>query len=358
MLPADDMKACTAVVIEISYQTKEAHEPPYEGVIKRVSVEEWGAELKMIFEDLASREEEEESEDDEGDPERDHRIMKTFDKIQVLYPEIQTIEDLKNFNVSRLLEHPNVKGILGETVNISSFTQKEFTCQIKQYIHTKYSDGDDESSFSQWALVKLVSLNVRAEILKNGIVLVDLPGYGDNNVARGSIADNYQKNLAVNCILAPSERSVTNKCAHDLLGKVAQRTLTLEGRLTSESLCFIVTKTDNNMRHNRFSDQHAVLREELGPLIQQKHNLEDDLRALQSFCNNLEKQQTNDKRRLSRRNRDHQKEEVIKNRPNGSKVQGSQAIRQTHPKKRKRADDFEVPGRYDIMFLIIVMKFN
>lgn len=288
LLPADDMKACTAVVIEISYQTKDLPHPPYEGIVDRISAEEWGAELKILFEDLANKEKEDEYEDGDGDAERDQRIMKTFHKVQVLYPEITTIQNLKQFNVSRLLEHVNVKDILGKTKNISSFTRADFTRQIKEYINSKDPEADNENSFSQWPLVKLVSLYVKAEILKDGVVLVDLPGYGDTNVARGSIADNYQKNLAVNCVLAASDRPISNSAAHDLLGKVAQRTLTLENRLTSETMCFIVTKTDDNIRHNRLIEQHSMLREELGPLFQQKHNSEDDLGVLQNFCKDLE----------------------------------------------------------------------
>jgi hypothetical protein len=59
--------------------------------------------------------------------------------------------------------------------------------------------------------VKLVCLRVPAQLLEHGLVLVDLPGSMDSNIARGAIVEDYQKNLTVSCVLVSATRAATDK---------------------------------------------------------------------------------------------------------------------------------------------------
>ena len=55
----------------------------------------------------------------------------------------------------------------------------------------------------------------------DGIILVDLPGSMDTNSSRSAVAENYEKNLTVTCVVAPTARAASDKpvshiCLHIL----------------------------------------------------------------------------------------------------------------------------------------------
>ena len=139
------------------------------------------------------------------------RIKAAFQKLRCVYPHVNSYKDLKTCSVQNLLDHPNVKGILGKSKVISDPTRDGFAAKIKPFIDSSNSKEEGGKLFAQWPLVKLVRILVKSEVLKHGIVLVDLPGSMDTNVARGAIAENYQKHLKVTCVVAPTQRAASDK---------------------------------------------------------------------------------------------------------------------------------------------------
>ncbi len=211
LLIVDDEKACTAVCIEIMWNVNDEPEFRYRAIVDRISQEDWRTELEMLFQDIEDQSLDKDGEDGEPDLERDMRIRTAFQKLRCVYPHVKVLQDLKKNTVSVLMNHPNVRNILGKAVDITCKDRKDFAFKIKPYIDSSKSKEGGGTLFAQWPLVKLVRLYIKAPILKNGIVLVDLPGCMDTNAARGAIAANYQKNLSVTCVVAQTERAVSDK---------------------------------------------------------------------------------------------------------------------------------------------------
>jgi hypothetical protein len=211
LLPADDEKACTAVCVEIMWNGLENPAQAFQARIDRISAEDWRIEMEKLFQDISDQAQNKDDENGEPDLERDMRIKTAFQKLKCVYPHIRSIQDLKNLTVKDLLEHPNVKNILGQSKWISNKSLEEFASAIKPYIDSSTSKEGSGKSFAQWPLVKLVRLLVKSRILMDGIILVDLPGSMDTNTSRSAVAENYQKNLTVTCVVAPTARAASDK---------------------------------------------------------------------------------------------------------------------------------------------------
>jgi hypothetical protein len=222
LLPADDEKACTAVCVEIMWNPQDNPAHAFQARIDRISEDDWRIELEKLFRDISDQALNKDSEDGEPDLERDMRIKTAFQKLKCVYPQIRNIQDLKNLTVKDLLQHPNVKNILGQSKWITNKSLEEFAPAIKPYIDSSDSkEGNGGRSFAQWPLVKLVRLLVKSRILMDGIILVDLPGSMDTNSSRSAVAENYEKNLTVTCVVAPTARAASDKpvshiCLHIL----------------------------------------------------------------------------------------------------------------------------------------------
>ena len=113
--------------------------------------------------------------DDNGlDIELESRIDSVIQKVRVIYPFIDTRQDLMCHSSSKLMNPVNVQN-LGREVVFSGTNLKKFDARIQQYV---VSSAAGENS-AQWPLVKVADIYVEANILKDGLVLVDIPGSMD-----------------------------------------------------------------------------------------------------------------------------------------------------------------------------------
>jgi hypothetical protein len=207
LLPADDDKACTASVVEIAYNLSDE----YEATVERISSEDWRKELDDLFQDLAAQKEGDDGDENNPDLERDLRIKEAFQKVKCVYPELETLEKLGLQSTESLLSHSNVVDILGKEQTYTSSEIYEFAAYIKPYVASGATEIKSGNMYAQWPLVRLVKLRVPSELLSTGLVLVDLPGSLDANIARGAVAEKYQKNLDVSCVVAPAVRAATDQ---------------------------------------------------------------------------------------------------------------------------------------------------
>lgn len=212
LLPADDEKACTAVCVQIMWNRRDKPSEAFCAQIDRITADDWRAELTTLYEDVTEDSKFGIGDDDEPDLDRNERIAKAFHKLKCVYPEIKDLEDLKCHSVEQLMEHPNIKPILGKTQYYTSESLEVFAGLIKPFIDSSTSKGKKaQSYFAQWPLVKMVFLEVKSHILEDGVCLVDLPGSQDTNAARGAIAEEFQRKLSVSCIVAPTTRASSDK---------------------------------------------------------------------------------------------------------------------------------------------------
>ncbi|PQE05083.1 tat pathway signal sequence protein [Rutstroemia sp. NJR-2017a BVV2] len=274
LIPADDGKACTATICEISWNSSTDPDSGFVATIERISQEDWKLELENFFEDLKEKATNKDCDADDEDLERHQRIESTFGKVKCVYPFIRSLEAMKGHSVASLLNHRNVKDILGQSKTIRSGSLRKFSDSVSRYLDSNnFKEDVDSNSFAQWPLVKVVRIEVKADILKGGIVLVDLPGTMDTNVARGALAAAYSKKLTVNCVISPTERAATDKPAQELLGSVTKRFLQLENHFSSEHLCFVITKTDSSLVHERYLRKHQIIEKDLRQVLAERERI-------------------------------------------------------------------------------------
>lgn len=85
---------------------------------------------------------------------------------------------------------------------------------------------------------------MEADILKAGVILVDLPGQGDSNPARAKVADNYMQRSDGLVIVMEATRAVDNKTGAKILKKKLEHQLIIDGLNQNGTVVLACTKTD------------------------------------------------------------------------------------------------------------------
>lgn len=97
---------------------------------------------------------------------------------------------------------------------------------------------------SLWPLIKMVKLYVKADILKCGIVVVDLPGLSDVVGARARLAEEYYGKLAVTMVVTPIVRGADEMTGVGLMSRSQAVNLKMDGKFDDKSFCVVLTKAD------------------------------------------------------------------------------------------------------------------
>ncbi|PYH82208.1 hypothetical protein BO82DRAFT_432039 [Aspergillus uvarum CBS 121591] len=255
VLTTDCMRASTAVPIEVSYNDGESC---YKAEVQFISHRAWERELRILFAELCDHAELLAR----GEAPRDPEAAIALDKIMAVYPALKRPTLLES-SPDDLMNDKRVSDLLGRTIRIEENHSKSFSEGLKAYIDSKgkkrsrpkstakktpaSQPSDDRGLADQgiglWPLVRVVRVFVKAEALSTGAVLVDLPGVFDSNAARVAVADEYMKRCSAHWIVAPINRAVDDKVAHDLLGKNFQTQMHMDGAFND--ITFICTKTDD-----------------------------------------------------------------------------------------------------------------
>jgi len=238
LLPCNAMRASTSVVVEVAYNRSDDPKAAYCAEIDFVTRKEWIKELEILQGEIKDRHEREPIGTKSGS-----EASAAFAKITAVYPDID-IEKISTIRPEDLLQVQDLSEILGKSKTIHESKVKPFYSQISSFVDSK-NTAKSVGQVAFWPLVKLVKIHVKAPVLKNGLVLVDLPGLGDSNAGRTTVAENYIQNLQHIWICADIVRAVDDQVAKDLLGRGFRRQLLLDGRYHEDFVSFIMTKTDN-----------------------------------------------------------------------------------------------------------------
>ncbi|KAF8310147.1 hypothetical protein DL93DRAFT_2062306 [Clavulina sp. PMI_390] len=285
IVPTSGMRACTAVVTEISYHKKKT----IDADVSFLTEAEWRSELKLLVEDLV---------DEQGNIKSVKNLGNeagvAWSKVHAVYPGIAP-ERLGNMTVDQILgADSRINRILGATRHVEAKDSKTFGKEIAKFIDSKDQrrgndkkkgtdknkpkapekekekpktmggslidllkrkaeasaaagkEGTATPDLELWPLIKNVKVRCNARALETGAVLCDLPGTADANAARNSIAKNYMKNCNCVWILAPITRAVDDRTARDLMGDAFKTQLLSEYLYyDSSTITFIATKTDD-----------------------------------------------------------------------------------------------------------------
>jgi hypothetical protein len=289
LLPTNCMRACTAVITEISYNYDSA---AYSAEIEFIAAKDWRVELETLFKDLL---------DGSGNISKDCNNEDSeagiaYAKIKAVYPKL-TREDISKSSVEELMKHANVSALLGSSKAIKETDSLIFYRKLQSFVDSKEKTTKSEKDKSDrerrrpremeyWPLIKVVRLYVRSPALSTGAVIVDLPGVHDSNQARAAVAQNYMKQCTGLWICAPINRAVDDKAAKSLLGETFKRQLKMDGGYST--VTFICSKTDDiSLMEAQDSlgieDELAVLWNKCDELSKKKQSLKKELEELKEI---------------------------------------------------------------------------
>lgn len=282
LVPTNCMRACTAVVTEISYNYDDV---PYRAQIEFISSAEWEKELKTLFQDLL---------DGNGQVSRDCANEDTdagiaYAKIKAVYPR-KTKEDIANSNIETMLRE--VSSVLGSSKDIKEIDSLVFYKKLQNFVDSKEkTTGNKEKGKKErkemefWPLIRVVRIHVKSPALATGAVIVDLPGVHDANAARAAVAEGYMKQCTGLWIVAPINRAVDDKAAKSLLGESFKRQLKMDGGFNS--VTFICSKTDDISLGEAqdslgLDEEMAPCWEEMDGLVAQQKSMKKRLEELKN----------------------------------------------------------------------------
>ncbi|KAI9789949.1 MAG: hypothetical protein M1835_001330 [Candelina submexicana] len=292
LVPTNCMRACTAVVTEMSYNDSEDPQARYRAEIEFITAADWEKELKIIFEELI---------DGSGGISRectnqDSEAGIAYAKIRAVYPG-KTQDELANSSVQRLMQENAVRNLLGTSKEFEMGDAMMFYKRLQYFVDSKEkTTGDKEKNkknkekreMEYWPLIRVVKLYIKAPALSTGAVIVDLPGVHDSNAARAAVAESYMKQCTGLWIVAPINRAVDDKAAKSLLGESFKRQLKMDGGYSS--VTFICSKTDD-ISLTEATDSLG-LEDENNHLWEQLDSYDKDLKRLKNELEDLHETKT------------------------------------------------------------------
>ncbi|KAL5424202.1 hypothetical protein PMIN06_005395 [Paraphaeosphaeria minitans] len=247
LVPTNCMRACTAVVTEISWNSDDDSDRKYRAEIEFIDRADWEKDLKILMQEFLG--ENGTLARDASDPNTDAGIA--WAKVRAVYPSIQK-EKLATYTVETLMQKTAVLEVLGTTKKISHPRAGLFYAKLQEFVDSKdkvtgkKDKGHQKQQKNQmefWPLIKVVRLYTKSEALSTGAVVVDLPGVHDSNAARAVVAERYIQQCSGLWIVAPITRAVDDKAAKNLMGSAFRRQLKYDGNYSA--VTFICSKTDD-----------------------------------------------------------------------------------------------------------------
>ena len=158
---------------------------------------------------------------------------------------------------SLLAGHSDMRSLLGTTISVACGDADDFSDKIKPYMDSvPATHGPSGIEFAAWPLIVEVKVFVRSSVLKNDIVLVDLPGLADSVASRASVAQNYFSKLSVTAVVAPIIRALNEQTAVNLMTENQQLCMQMDGKFHKHSFCVILSKMDD-INVETYLKQHA-----------------------------------------------------------------------------------------------------
>lgn len=277
IVPTNAMRASTSVVTEISWNSSNDSSQSYRAEIEFISTEEWKAEINVLLSDLAST------------ASRGNISMKSiksgteaniaYAKISAVYPQIE-LSRLATITTESLLAENDLSRILGNTREVCAQNARNFSAAIATYIDSN-NKRSNASMMTYWPLVRCVRVYTKAEVLRDGLVLVDLPGLGDSNAGRKQVAELYMRKLTHIWIVADIVRALDDQIAKDLLGTSFRRQLLMDGKYDNSHVTFVLSKTDI-INTEEVIDSLILAESSLKSQLQQEVVVTAEIRSIQN----------------------------------------------------------------------------
>lgn len=295
LLPSNNAEAATATICKVAYSHEDDPDKAFHARITFRTRKDVKEELDKFFEnvkererllhpDTAQNEQQGEHDDYADDDAKAKAVEELNDQIQDVAGKIKavwgfTIDQLATMSSEDLLtpDDPTAK-LLSSTKSVYGSEKEAFAAEIKPYLDStvqelKGKSGAKARVMAVWPLIDHVDIYVKADILKGGLVLVDLPGLSDIVESRAAVARKYYQNLSVTAIVSPYVRAADERTAVNLMTENQELNMRMDGKFDSHSFCVVLSKSDD-------IDFGAVAKQE---------GWSNDLKAMADFAEQLER---------------------------------------------------------------------
>jgi hypothetical protein len=257
ILPSSESEACTAAVCLFAYNHHQDSAWPFRAKITFKTRDTVEFELRSLLNELGELSEETADATADGDS----RAYEAQLKAQLCIIEswsgisrnkiekMQASDIIRQCSDARSMFHFSTVN-LGQRKekNISAKNASDFLRLLKPYIDS--SKNHRGAARHYWPIVEHVHIFVKSEILKKGLVLVDLPGEVDALEARSQISKAFYSRLDKMMVVTHAIRAADNRTASDLmvgslLPQDTMTDLTVDGMTGKDNLCVVISKIDD-----------------------------------------------------------------------------------------------------------------
>ncbi|KAK2032877.1 hypothetical protein LX32DRAFT_670910 [Colletotrichum zoysiae] len=247
VVPTNCMRACTAVITEISWNQSEDPAKKYRAEIEFITQAEWTTEVIALHREILDHNGRISS--DVRNPDSDAGIA--YAVLKTVYPQY-TDEQLREADPAVLASLDKVQEVLGKTQIVEEGECDSFYPKIRSFVDSEEKRAENDSGITNttpqqqkmafWPLIKVVRVFLKSDAVSTGAVIVDLPGGRDSNATRAAVAAKYVKECSRLWVVAPINRAVDDKTARDLMGDHFKQQLKYDGLYNN--ITFICTKAD------------------------------------------------------------------------------------------------------------------
>ncbi|EGO54039.1 hypothetical protein NEUTE1DRAFT_103513 [Neurospora tetrasperma FGSC 2508] len=279
LLPSSNSEASTSSACRVSWNHNDDPEHEFTAVVAFREQEDVRRELEMIYEALAEchRIKETSADDEEElfqqEAENEKTIEEGLQKILAVWgKEREEVEELSAEDL--LASNEDVLSVLGTSKHFHAADKEKFSEEIKPYLDSSATT----EGYQTWPLVKEARIFVKADILRHGIALVDLPGLCDAVESRAQAAERYNQQIDTTIIVTPSVRAINEKTGFQLMSKYQALRMKLDGKLQKNRSCIVASQMDN-IDCDIFSGN--------SPEAKNKASLKEDLESIKSLSKRI-----------------------------------------------------------------------
>ncbi|KAI1183286.1 hypothetical protein F5B17DRAFT_448726 [Nemania serpens] len=250
LLPTSNEEASTAVPCKIEYNHDDDPAHAFRCHVTLRKKNDLKKQLDQFFEDIRQRNELKYSDYRSIEDEKAFRNYNSL--LEPVFEMIETVfgiekEQAERMDARRILNsRREVIALLETTKKFHHSTLQGISEKIKPYIDSTEADhGNSGLDFTAWPLIDQVELFVKSDILRDGVVLVDLPGAADAVGSRTAVAERYFSHLATTLVMVEAKQAASDSTNVGLMSKQQEMATMLNGNFHKRSFCVCVSQIDS-----------------------------------------------------------------------------------------------------------------
>ncbi|KAI0403324.1 hypothetical protein F4802DRAFT_316314 [Xylaria palmicola] len=250
LLPTCNQEASTAVPCKIAYNNDDNTARAFRCVVTFRSISDLEKQLDQFFDNVQNKNKLEalpwrSHEDEEALRNYNAHLSPTFELIRIIF-DIEE-EQAEEMDTAKLLNsRRDVCNLLGKKKLFYDRESKGISNKIKPYMDSTEADhGKSGLQFAAWPLIEQVELFVKSDILRNGVVLVDLPGAADAVESRAAVADRYFDQVTATLVVVEARRAASDSTNVELISKHREMAMMLDGKFHAQSYCVCISQIDS-----------------------------------------------------------------------------------------------------------------